>query len=187
MILSFSPPIRRGIALGLLLLSLLVLATFVIGPLVSLSTGALERLKDAQFEHQRLTLLAAAPPDNRADLMHRRQQLTEMVMVAPDASQATAILQSRLVDIFQKHRLTIASTRTAPQADAAALSLVAVNIDATGPERAWLDTLEAIEAARPLLLVRRLEITAPQTDAPDRQLRGQITVAGVWIQPQEAR
>lgn len=186
MSLDFTPRIRRVIAIGLLLLALLVTTAFVLVPLYQHALASVEQLKDTEFERQRLRALATAPAGDLTLLRQRRQRLADAVLVAPDPSQAITQLQAQLTSLFDGNGLTVSATRAAPQTSVEALSLVALSLDVMGSERAWLDTLEALEKARPYLLVRRLDITAPQTEAPDRQLRGQMIIASVWIPPQEA-
>lgn len=169
---SFSPLGRRLIALGLLAVLLLGMATLVLMPLWARMTESSANLADLRFRHDQLSAIAArpAPPPTPSALA------AEMI-AALDEGAARAQLQTALQSAAATAGIEAQLTPAPSVTDA---SLVAVAVNASAPEEKLLQFLGQIEQAQPLVRFRSWRLGAPPPGENKVSFSGEAVAA--WRQ-----
>lgn len=153
-------PRGRLVALGLVLIPVILLARFVVWPIVTtlVSSGsALESTRDEIARYQRLLnelpALEAAVTE-----LERDHPLGPYLLSGRNRALAAAGLQRRLQEAAEKHGVTILSLRVRPPVAEAPLERIAVEARLradTGPLR---DLLYYVETTAPYMFVENLSI-----------------------------
>lgn len=169
MIRNFSQPVRRIIAIGMLLFLLLLAIAAAQG--LARSVGeALGGLGDARFRSARLAALAQRPPSPPGQPVPR-----DMLFRAPTAEAAQAELAGRIVAAAASTQVTLDAPAPLPP-DPRKPALVSLSLAAAGPEQAVLSFVSQLEQGRPAIRFSRWSLTA----SGDNMLRFQATAAAGW-------
>jgi general secretion pathway protein M len=153
-------PRGRLVALGLLLIPVILLARFVVWPLVTTyasSGSALEATRDQIARYQRLLnelpALKAAVTD-----LERNNPLDPYLLTGMNRALAAADLQRRLQEAAEKHGVTILSLRVRPPVTEAPLERIAVEARLRADIRPLRDLLYYVETTTPYMFVEDLGI-----------------------------
>jgi general secretion pathway protein M len=157
-------PMRRIVALVLVVLAVGLAVLLAIAPFVRLAALGEERAaaRDLIAQQERLALAAAGRPT----------QAGRDVLVAGDSSgTAGAELQRVISEIARQHALSLRSTQVAPPKREADLTMLAVDVSLQGGMEGLRALLHAVETGAPMLFidglaVKTLQQQQPATDRP---------------------
>lgn len=138
-----------------------------------------EALAERDAANQRLTrfrTMAATPPP-----AHRQAALQDLVAIRHDDAEAQVALQSTVNRLAKAGNVPIQSVRPlGGEALGDAARTVWVEASFMGDLQSLADFLKALDAERPVLLVRRLDIEHGEGPRPDSGLRIKLEVGLGW-------
>jgi len=153
-------PRGRLVALALVLIPVILLARFVVWPMVGLyasSGNTLDATREKIARYQRLLNELPAIEAAVAEL-DRKNPLAPYLLTGMNRALAAADLQRRLQEAAEKHGVTILSLRVRPPAAEASLERIAVEARLRGDIRPLRDLLYTIETTTPYMFVDNLSI-----------------------------
>jgi hypothetical protein len=165
MMMSLSRPVRRVVALALLLLAGLAAWAGLVEPLLSAFEQREEGLQRSQRLIAEFGRKAAQRPVAEQRLHEARRQLAAATgyIEAPNPALASATLQNLVKSGIEGRGGMLRSLQALPPAKEASFQRLAVRIDAAAGADKLLDLLLAIEASRtPILRIESLDIRAPE-------------------------
>jgi general secretion pathway protein M len=153
-------PRGRLVALALLLIPVILLARFVVWPLVTTyvsSDSTLEATRDKIARYQRLLneLPALEAAVNELD---RKNPLDPYLLSGKNRALAAAGLQRRLQEAAEKHGVTILSLRVRPPLAEARMERIAVEARLRADIRPLRELLYYVETTTPYMFVDNLSI-----------------------------
>lgn len=169
MIEQFSPSSRRLIAVGLAVLVMLLLVTFVIQPIVSFCVQAVSDLRDARYRRDRLEVIVARP------LPPEVSPPSPDLMLTP--GNPSAVLEAIVAGAAATRSVTLQNA----SAQVAAGGAVIETLQAQAPELAMMRFINDLERGRPIIRFTRLRLTAAAEPGGPMQL--DAAVAAVAAMP----
>lgn len=176
--IELSAPVRRVVAIGLLVLALLLAGTLVVAPLVSATVRAIDRLADARFALARLNTLARDGATLPVDLRAREQTVDALLLTAVSEQDAQIALQTAIRAAARATGITLERLTAQPTTADGPVRRLSVDVVATAPERSVLSMIQGVEQARPPMFFARWQATA--AEAPDRPMRLEATIVAFW-------
>ena len=155
----------RLVALGLLLIPLILLAHYVLTPLVASLVSRGDDLATTREEIVRYQRLISQMPALRdaVERLERTRPLAAYLLQGGNRALAAAGLQRNLQQAAQEHGVTILSLRVKNPATDGPLERIAVEARLRAGTRELRDLLYFIETTTPYLFVEDLSINARQT------------------------
>lgn len=168
---QMQPRERRMVAVGLLLAVIIVFLMLVVMPAFQWFSQARDSVADTSFRLERLQAAAAQLPQLRAEVRALESALDRQDLTQRESSEslASAALQQRVSAIIEAHGGNTQSTRVQSAVEVDGLQRIGLRIQMQAETSALAEILAALEAARPLLFVDRISVSA-QREA-DRQRR----------------
>jgi hypothetical protein len=187
LVAALSPPVRRLVALALLVVLVFGAASLIHGPALRWSAASLERRADARFDLERLraatrTLESLSPATIEADEARLREWL------APGATEAEATLaiQSLVGRTLTGEGMSVEAMRVESAQDLAGLRVLAIVWRGTADEPALAQALAQLESARPVLRIDRIALRTIGTEQGVSRLSADIRVGALWAAPPAA-
>jgi hypothetical protein len=178
--MSVSRPVRRFVALSLLVLAGLVAWAGIVEPLLTAFDEREERLRRSQRLIAEFTRKAAQRPQAEQGLRDARARLAAATgyLEAPNPALASAMLQNLVKSGIEGRGGALRSLQALPPAKEASFQRLTVRIDAAAGADKLLDLLLAIEASRtPILRIESLDIRAPEGLRPTGAVPKNATLA----------
>jgi hypothetical protein len=172
-------PIQRFAAVALAFTALLLAITMVLQPMLGAVRGSLDLLAEKRFAHARLTVLATEVA--QVDPISVREQsarLSALLISAPDASSAAAMLQNQLRAALSGQ--TIAELNVTPRGN-----LLSATLRLSGQEGPLLAALGQLESGTPFIRITALDIRVQDIKA--RTIEATLTLEAQWQRPLAAR
>ncbi|MGM0554352.1 MAG: type II secretion system protein GspM [Pseudomonadota bacterium] len=168
---QLQPRERRIVAVGLLLAVIIVFLMLVVVPAFQWFSQARDSVADTSFRLERLQAASAQLPQLRAEVRALESALDRQDLTQRESSEslASAALQQRVSEIIEAHGGDTQSTRVQSAVEEDGLQRIGLRIEMQAETGALAEILAALEAARPLLFVDRISVSA-QREA-DRQRR----------------
>jgi hypothetical protein len=146
---SLSPPVRRGLAVAILIVPIAVLYFGVIQPLVDnyfADRQAIAQLKDAVTRYQRA---AEELPARQAQLaaLTRDQTSAAGFLQGPSDTLIAAQIQNRIKSLSDAAKVDLRSSQVLPSAEEGKLKRIAVREQLTGTIAGILAVFHGLEAA----------------------------------------
>jgi hypothetical protein len=193
MTLTFSPTAQRAIAVGIALLTLVVVGLAIVWPLWSSVELQNERVAMLRRQAQTLEALVAAAPRYQtvANSLAAKGDSRSLVFVAAQPSLALADLQGKLSSILNKAGVTVTASQALPEQQQGGLVKLAVQATLEVEIGPLVDALHTMAAQRPLLRVEKLIIhepdaaligAGPEPNVPNK-LQAEIVVSAFMRQP----
>lgn len=173
---SLSPMVQRVVAIGLVLLSVLLIIEWCVLPLTQMTATALDNLNDARFEKARVDALAAQPEPEPMPV------LDASLLIAPlegtDSFQQlsniiTASAQSAGVNTINVQPSITEETRT-----------LNANVILEGPVNGIQQTLSTLEQSTPIIRFSSWQFEALTEQPGTIRFSGQAIAAGATEQSQ---
>lgn len=167
---SLPKPVRRVVALSLVVLALGLAVLLAIAPFVRIT--ALEEeiaaARDLVAQQERLALAAAGRPT----------QAGRDVLVAGDSSgMAAAELQRVISELARRNSLSLRSTQVVPAKREADLTVLAVEVSLQGGTEGLRALLHALETGAPMLFIDALAVKSLQQQQPTANRPVQLDVS----------
>ena len=152
----------RVIAVSLLLIPLILLLNYGIGPVVKAYLATGEDIHAAEDDINRYQRIIAELPSLKAAMsqFEQEQPLAPFLLTGSNPALAAAGLQRRLQDIAAKHGVRIVSVRVQPPVPDGPLQRISVQARLSADTAGLRDILYELEANRPYVFVDDLTITA---------------------------
>jgi general secretion pathway protein M len=152
-------PMRRAVAMGLVVVALTFAALLAVGPLVRLAAMADEvtAAADLLAQQQRLATAAAGRPAAPG---------REPLIAGETSGLAGAELQRIVSELARQNALALRSTQVAPAKREADLTVLAVEASLRGGMEGLRGFLYALETGAPMLFVDALSIKAAAEKEP---------------------
>ena len=155
-----SRPIRRFVALGLLLATVMGINGLVLSPLMTVWSDNERRISE---ERDRLAQLKATLTQSQtssvADLDNRRQALIAAQVQGRTESQQLASLQEALRVLAQKSAVRFQTLRAIPPFERNGTRFVSAQFSLTTKLQTAQRLIWELEATRPILFIESLELT----------------------------
>jgi len=150
----------RILALAILLIPVLLIANYVIRPLIHSYVAAGDRLDGSRDEIIHYQRLLNSTPELQAAVvrLERTQPLKPLLLAGTNRALAAAGLQKKLQDAADKHGVTILSLRVQNPVAAGPLERISVEARLRAGARELRDLLYFIETTKPYLFVDKLTI-----------------------------
>lgn len=179
--IPLSLPMRRALAVGILIVAMLSVWSIVLRPLYRVTTEAVEELDNTRFELHRLTLMtdgaALTVPGASSDATEALQR--DLLSVGDNADSSARLL-SAVDPMIRRSGLRLLQMKALPAMRTGPLEHSALDVTATGREAELVQLLTDIEGHHPLLVVERLVLLsqsgASGDEAPDLSI--ELRVAG---------
>lgn len=168
---QLQPRERRIVAVGLLLALLLVVLMLVVVPTFQWFYQARESVADTHFRLERLQSAAAQLPQLREEVRALEAALDRQDLTQREASEslASAALQQRVSAIIEDQGGNAQSTRVRSAVEEDGLQRIGLRIELEAETAALAGILVALESARPLLFVDRVNVRAQRQRDRGRQ------------------
>lgn len=152
----------RVVAVSLLVIPLILLLNYGIGPLVKAYLATGEDIHAAEDDIKRYQRIIAELPSLKAAMtqFEQEQPLAPFLLTGSNPALAAAGLQRRLQDIAAKHGVRIVSVRVQPPVPDGPLQRISVQARLSADTAGLRDILYELEANRPYVFVDDLTITA---------------------------
>ncbi len=185
---AISPPLRRGLALAILLVIVVLTWTFGIAPLIELSRGRWRDIAALSDQLSALQAIAARQPE-----LERRAASAQGALAAEgglwtgaSAAEVGAGMQDQLRKVIAGSGGQLRSTAVIAEANEHGFHRVTVHFSIEGSLDTVQKTLAAVQAARPAIVVESVAIHAAGTAGAERppqltmdlDVSGYMTVAG---------
>ena len=159
----------RLVALALLLIPLILLAHYVLSPLIASLVSRGDDLAETRGEIARYQRLIGQMPALRGavERLERTRPLAPYLLQGDNRALAAAGLQRNLQQAAQEHGVTILSLRVKNPATDGPLERIAVEARLRAGTRELRDLLYFVETTTPYLFVEGLSINARQTRRRD--------------------
>lgn len=173
---NLSPLAQRLVAIGLLILLVVSVISFVIIPYCQLTAAALATLADTRFELARLeavNLQVPMAPSSRVP--------PSAFLVARDPAHAVAALTGLISTTAARSSVQVAigaSALSPSSPDTQTVPLVVVAVEASGSEAAMLRFVADLEAGPPQVFATGWRIE--RSDATPSVLKFKATIAAAW-------
>lgn len=181
---QISPGVRRFAAVGIAAALVLFLVTTVVLPAWNRLFEAAAALQDARFELTRARALLAGAGRYDRQLVDAKLSDLHALSLGDDEAGATARLEQHVRQLLAAPGVTIGKLEALPPVQRERATDIRVHVVASGPERAWLPVLAALERTAPLLSAEAFRISRAG-DTPDHPLQVEMTLSG--FVPKKAR
>lgn len=183
MIDSLSRPVRRLLALAILVAIPLLAWLLVVSPLAGMVAARQDAIADGRERLQRLDEIASRIPalQQMDKVLNDRLTVQGDIWVEPSDTVVSAKMESLVRGLVEQNGGSLASSSPLPAGTEQGFEVVQVRFKMTGPLEMVLKTFEGIEQAKPALMVNAFQIEVPATATPpDRppQLNLDIDVMG---------
>lgn len=164
---ALSPPVRRLLALGLLALAAVLGDALILGPWLDARAAYRQRIEDDRAFLARLDHAAARRRDEIAAVLALRDdpRLAALFLAPGDDGVAAAALQTLVKTAADGAGTTVASAEVLPTVRRPGARVIAVAVELSAGLDRLTDLLRRLEAGRPLVRVRSLELRAADSDA----------------------
>jgi hypothetical protein len=181
---ALSAPVRRFVALGLVVSVAAAAWTWLYQPVLRWSASKVERLADARFELERLratsqSLSGVSPEAVQAD----EGRLKAFLMPGETEAEAMLALQSTVSRLLGGPGLAVEAMRVEGIQDLAGLKALSLSWRGNGEEQALAQALAQLETATPILRVDRIALRAAGGDKGVTLVFAEIRVSGYWTGP----
>lgn len=178
---SLSLPMRRALAVGILIVALLSVWSILLRPLYRVATEAVEELDNTRFELHRLTLMTEDAARTVTDApSDATEALQRDLLSLGDNADSSARLLSAVDPMIRRSGLRLLQMKALPAMRVGPLEQSALDVTATGQEAQVVQLLADIEGHHPLLVIERLVLLsqsgASGDEAPDLSI--ELRVAG---------
>ena len=185
---AISPPLRRGLALAILLAVIVLGWTLVVAPLIDLATDRQSDIAALSDQLSSLQAVIARQPE-----LERRAAAAQTALGAEgglwtgaSAAEVAAAMQDRLSKVIAAHGGRLHSTAVVAEANDHGFHRVTVHFGIEGVLDTVQATLDAIAAARPAMFVDSLALhatgtavtTRPPTLTMELDVSGYMAMAG---------
>ena len=150
----------RVTAVALLLIPIILLINFVVGPLIEAYTGHTDDIVAMQEDIIRYRRVIGELPSLKAAAakLEQAKPLAPFLLTGSNAAIAAAGLQRRLQDVAKEHGVRIVSLRVQPPVPEGPLERISVQARLQTNGRGLRDALYGLEAGTPYLFVDSLNI-----------------------------
>lgn len=171
MIDNLSRPVRRLLALAILVAIPLLAWLLVVAPLVGMVSARQQAIADGSDRLQRLEAIAARIPalQEMDRLLNDRLTGEGDIWVERSDTVVSAKMESLVRSLVEQNGGTLASSSPLPSRTEQGFVLVQVRFKMSGPLDMVLKTLEGIEQAKPALMVTGFQIEVPANAGPATQ------------------
>lgn len=180
---ALSKPVRRALALALLVLLVSGLGLYVVTPVIALVTSRQEDIDLLEEQRDRLMQVRLRQPslEATAHRLEERISSNSLLWTGPSATAVSASIQNLLRAAVLESGGQVKTITDLGAARVAGVRTISARLQIQGPVGTLRAVLERIETAQPSLFVDRLSVSAPpwqgQADqAP--QLTVTLTVLG---------
>lgn len=153
---------RKGLAIGLLVIVVLLIIQMLIVPVISTSALYNEEIEDLQFKLNKYQHAVDNKANLEAQLQLLKEELAETQLfqsnIAPGIVAAT--LQNRIRQIVEKIDGNLISTQVMPEKNESSFTRVAINVRLTGNDKVLQQLLFELESATPLLFVDKVGLSS---------------------------
>lgn len=168
MIDGMSRPVRRSVALGLLLATVLGIGGLILSPLLTAWSDNERRISEERERLAKLrATLAHGQNSSPVDLVNRRQALIAAQVQGRTESQQLAALQDVLRTLAQKSAVRFQSLRAIPPFERNGTRFVSAQFSLTTKLKNAQQLIWDLESVRPIIFIEGLEL------APTLQRDGQ--------------
>jgi len=153
---------RKGLAIGLLVIVVLLIIQMLIVPVMSTNALYNEEIEDLQFKLNKYQHAVDNKTNLEAQLQLLKEELVEAQLfqsnIAPGIVAAT--LQNRIRQIVEKIDGNLISTQVMPEKNENNFTRVAINVRLTGSDKVLQQLLFELESATPLLFVDKVGLSS---------------------------
>lgn len=163
-----SAPVRRVLAVGLLVVFVLVYVFWVVLPSFRWAAKAIDDLADVRFELDRATRAQPANPRNQAELVESTyRELSGQLVAGPKDTDAAGALQAHVSQSLAAQGMVAEIMAARAPTAQGPLRRLSLDWRGTATETALVRALAALELGRPLMHVERLSVQRRSgTDMP---------------------
>jgi general secretion pathway protein M len=153
---------RKGLAIGLLVIVVLLIIQMLIVPVISTNALYNEEIEDLQFKLNKYQHAVDNKANLEAQLQLLKEELAETQLfqsnIAPGIVAAT--LQNRIRQIVEKIDGNLISTQVMPEKNENTFTRVAINVRLTGNDSVLQQLLFELESSTPLLFVDKVGLSS---------------------------
>lgn len=183
---QFSPRVRRLIALSIVVFLMSMIVSIALKPLWNAAISSIERLKDAQFELDRVRAIAKESSKFSESVVAAEEQSTRQYLQEGDSANGAIVsLQGSVSQLVKDSGLKLESMSAEPLRTKDSVSRLSINLKLSGSESQLMKMLGAIEGMPSLVTVDKLVISAQDlgqtvSGAPTTGVSVDMRVVGYW-------
>lgn len=180
--MTWSPFIRRTVALGLVIIPVLFVLLYIVLPILDQYQDNTDQIKQSRFVLTRYEAIKLYKPDNKAiDKLELQKQKANFITDSTEAL-AGAALQSKLKRFAAQSRVTVLRANNLANRKEGALSLIGVRLELIGTQKALHDVMSKIENSKPYLFIEKLDLKTSHTSQrhQDQKLTARLHVYGAF-------
>jgi len=153
---------RKGLAIGLLVMVVLLIIQMLIVPVISTNTLYNEEIEDLQFKLNKYQHAVDNKANLEAQLQLLKEELAETQLFQSNIALGivAATLQNRIRQVVEKINGNLISTQVMPEKNESNFTRVAINVRLTGNDKVLQQLLFELESAMPLLFVDKVGLSS---------------------------
>lgn len=184
LIAALSPPVRRFVALGGVVLTIALVVGWVVQPALLWSTTKIEAWADARFVMARAQAAARAVQGvSPAVVEEEEAEVRRFLLPGETEAEAAAALQSLVSQMLSGPGLMVEGTKAEPTQDQAGLRGLQLGWRGNGEEQAMMQALVRLEQAKPLMRMDRLVLRVASVAGTESRLAMELRVVAFWAPP----
>jgi hypothetical protein len=182
---NLSRPVRRALAVALLLAVLVIAVSATVLPFLATAADLSDRIEQSQELVARLTEANQTSNTDRTDWQRLATEAAKRNFIPGDSPTIRmANVQSAVVQILGEDSLKPRSIRNLPPRTRAGLKLLGVQVQIGGTLAQLQSVLNRLDAHRPQVLVEDMQITPAQLsmgsgETPQRSLEVRMDIFGI--------
>lgn len=168
--IELSPPVRKWVSLGLLLVILFVIWGLIFKPLIHLADQALDQLYDARFELARAKQLSADIVNIPKEDSEAESAALKPLLIFADPKSGKETSMQELVDhLIHSTRFNLESMRIAATVQQGSIIRVSIELKGDGEESSIMEMMTEIERHKPIIVIEQVSLRAVNTVVSDNQ------------------
>lgn len=184
---QLSLPVRRVLALGLLVALALIFLFWMVLPTFQWAAAAMDDLADVRFALARATRAALTEATDlaaQAESVHR--ELSSQMVAGPRETDAAGAFQAHVSQVLAAQGLIVETTAARVLPGQGPFRKLSLDWRGTGTEAALVAAIAAVESSRLLMRVERIVAQRRQPLADDGPLVVDLRIVAYWPVAAEA-